>query len=222
MLYGENTDWRGITQSIRRSLPARILKPEAALIIGAGGTSRAAIYALWKLGVPSIYLFNRTESSARVLVDAFPDVNIKLVQELGVWPDKGPAPTIIISTVPASATSLEPSASDAIFLRSSILSAPGGVVIDMAYKPAETPLLALAATHPSLVHDRIMRLARVLSSQVDPPSFLISEYVSAGRCRKLFVSTCFGCRRTRPRRSLSASSELWRRAACRALRRRGA
>ena len=144
MLYGENTDWRGITQSIRRSLPARILKPEAALIIGAGGTSRAAIYALWKLGVPSIYLFNRTESSARVLVDAFPDVNIKLVQELGVWPDKGPAPTIIISTVPASATSLEPSASDAIFLRSSILSAPGGVVIDMAYKPAETPLLVLA------------------------------------------------------------------------------
>ncbi|RDX49432.1 aromatic amino acid family biosynthesis-like protein [Lentinus brumalis] len=144
MLYGENTDWRGITQSIRRSLPPSVLKPEAGLIIGAGGTSRAAIYALWKLGVPTVYLFNRTKSSAEALVDAFPDVTIKLVEELGKWPDNGPAPTVIISTVPASATSLEPLVNDSIFLRSSILSAPGGVVIDMAYKPAETPLLVLA------------------------------------------------------------------------------
>ncbi|KAI0699758.1 EPSP synthase-domain-containing protein [Cerioporus squamosus] len=135
MLYGENTDWRGITQSIRRSLPPSILKPEAGLVIGAGGTSRAAIYALWKLGIPTIYLFNRTKSSAEALVGAFPDVNIKLVEELGNWPDNGPAPTVIVST---------PSANGSIFLRSSILSAPGGVVIDMAYKPAETPLLVLA------------------------------------------------------------------------------
>ncbi len=52
------------------------------------------------------------------------------------------APTVIISTVPASATSLELSAKGTVFLRSSILTAPtGGAVIDMAYKPAETPLL---------------------------------------------------------------------------------
>ena len=145
MLYGENTDWRGIIHSIRRSLPSSILTPETALIIGAGGTSRAAIYALWKLGVDTIYLFNRTQSSAQTLVDAFPDVKIKLVEQLGVWPDSGAAPTVIVSTVPASATSLELSTSDAIYLTSSILAAPtGGVVIDMAYKPAETPLLVLA------------------------------------------------------------------------------
>ena len=144
-LLGENTDWRGITQSIRRSLPPSILKPEAALIIGAGGTSRAAIYALWKLGVETIYLFNRTASSAHALVSAFPDANIKLVTTLGAWPNNGPAPTIIISTVPASATSLDASFSGAILLPKSLFSAPtGGVVIDMAYKPAETPLLVLA------------------------------------------------------------------------------
>ncbi|KAI0748881.1 aromatic amino acid family biosynthesis-like protein [Fomes fomentarius] len=145
VLYGENTDWRGIIQSIRKSLPSTILKPETALIIGAGGTSRAAIYALWKLGVDTIYLFNRTKSSAQALVDAFPDVKIQVVDALGVWPDGGAAPTVIISTVPAYATSLELSANGTVFLRSSILAAQtGGVVIDMAYKPAETPLLVLA------------------------------------------------------------------------------
>ncbi|TBU57260.1 Pentafunctional AroM protein [Dichomitus squalens] len=144
-LVGENTDWRGITHSIRRSLPPSVLKPEAALIIGAGGTSRAAIYALWKLGIETIYLFNRTASSAHALVNAFPDVNIKFIAALGAWPDNGPAPTVIVSTVPASATSLDSSNSDAILLTKSLFSAPtGGVVIDMAYKPAETPLLVLA------------------------------------------------------------------------------
>ncbi|KAI0666466.1 aromatic amino acid family biosynthesis-like protein [Trametes maxima] len=145
-LYGENTDWRGITQSIKRSLPRSILKPEAALVIGAGGTSRAAIYALWKLGVDTIYLFNRTKASAETLVAAFPQVKIKLTDELGVWPGNGPAPTVIVSTVPASATSLDRFATEALYLPSTLFTASnGGVVIDMAYKPAETPLLTLAS-----------------------------------------------------------------------------
>ena len=144
-LLGENTDWRGILHSIRRSLPPSVLKPEAALIIGAGGTSRAAIYALWKLGVSTIYLYNRTRSSAQTLIDAFPDANVKLVAALGTWPEGEPAPTVIVSTVPASATSVDPSATEAILLPKSLFAAPtGGVVIDMAYKPAETPLLMLA------------------------------------------------------------------------------
>ncbi|KAH9915439.1 aromatic amino acid family biosynthesis-like protein [Epithele typhae] len=144
-LYGENTDWRGISQCVRRALPPTILKPETALVIGAGGTSRAAIYALWKLGVQTVYLYNRTKRSAQALVDAFPDVDVRLVDELGVWPGGGAQPTVVISTVPAAATSLDESAPDTICVRSSIFSAPaGGVAIDMAYKPAETPVLVQA------------------------------------------------------------------------------
>ncbi|KAI0748880.1 hypothetical protein C8Q74DRAFT_1452887 [Fomes fomentarius] len=97
---------------------------------------------LWKLGVDTIYSFNHTKSSAQALVDAFPDVNFKVVDELAVWPDGGVAPTVVISTVPASATSL--AANGTVFLRSSILAAPtGGVVIDMTYKLAKTSLLVL-------------------------------------------------------------------------------
>ncbi|PIL27015.1 hypothetical protein GSI_10154 [Ganoderma sinense ZZ0214-1] len=144
-LLGENTDWRGILHSVRRALPPSVLTPEAALVIGAGGTARAAIYALWKLGAATIYLYNRTRGSAQALLAAFPDANVQLVAALGAWPDGGPAPTVVVSTVPASATSVDPSAMGAIFLPRSLFAAPaGGVVVDMAYKPAETPLLALA------------------------------------------------------------------------------
>ncbi|OCH92448.1 aromatic amino acid family biosynthesis-like protein [Obba rivulosa] len=145
MLYGDNTDWLGISHCIRAALPANVNNPEAALVIGAGGTSRAAIYALHKLGVQRIYLFNRTRRSAEVLVNAFPNIKIELIHELGTWPADGPAPTIIVSTVPASATTTDPDVENALYLPISIFeSSAGGVVVDMAYKPAETPLLALA------------------------------------------------------------------------------
>ncbi|EPS94332.1 hypothetical protein FOMPIDRAFT_67286 [Fomitopsis schrenkii] len=145
-LYGDNTDWVGIQQCVRASLTRSVLKTDASLVIGAGGTSRAAIYALHKLGFKTIYLFNRTRQSAQALVNAFPDANVVIIGELGTWPEGGSPPLVVISTVPASATTTAPGVENALFLPSSIFVAHlQGVVIDMAYKPAETPLLALAA-----------------------------------------------------------------------------
>ncbi|KAK7689594.1 hypothetical protein QCA50_007386 [Cerrena zonata] len=143
-LHGDNTDWLGIRNCIAARLPATLHKPEVALVIGAGGTSRAAIYALLKLGIKTIYLFNRTKASAQVLLDAFSNlVDIQIVTSLTEWP--GHPPSIIVSTVPASATTFDPSATDALYLPNQLFSETGGVVVDMAYKPEDTPLLTLAA-----------------------------------------------------------------------------
>ena len=145
VLHGDNTDWVGMRECIISRLPVTGKVAEAALVIGAGGTSRAAIYALKSLGVKTIYLFNRTRASAEALISAFSDANVKMIEELGVWPEGGFAPSIVISTVPASATTLDLTATNALYLPSSIIdkSAPG-VVVDMAYRPAITPLLELA------------------------------------------------------------------------------
>ena len=143
-LHGDNTDWRGIREAILSKLPTRVTQPGAGLIIGAGGTSRAAIYALQSLGTKKIYLFNRTRSSAQALVDAFPDAKIDLVESLGSW--SGTPPTIVVSTVPAQATSTEQDVTGSVYLPESIFEAHSGIVVDMAYKPAETPLLTLAKT----------------------------------------------------------------------------
>lgn len=144
ILYGDNTDWLGIRESIRSRAPT-IGAPAAALVIGAGGTARAAIFALQSIGAQRIYVFNRTASKAQALVDAFSSAPVKLIETLDAWPAEGPAPTVIVSTVPASATTTGETNAGAILLPLALFdAAANGVVVDMAYKPAETPLLRFA------------------------------------------------------------------------------
>jgi pentafunctional AROM polypeptide len=148
ILLGDNTDWIGIRDVVRARLPPSLQRRiESSLVIGAGGTARAAIYALHALGASRIYLFNRTRRSAEELVRAFPGAHVELLDSLDVTSIQGPPPSIIVSTVPASATTTEQGvAADSLFLPSTLFSADAGVVVDMAYRPAETPLLSLAKT----------------------------------------------------------------------------
>ena len=145
-LYGENTDYLGIAAAVRERASG---VGEAALVIGAGGTARAAVYALKTLRVQEVYIFNRTKSKAEVIAAAFDskregETRVRAIDALGVWP--GTPPSVIVSTVPADATTLISSSStNAIHLPTTLFATPNGVVIDMAYKPAETPLLQLAA-----------------------------------------------------------------------------
>ena len=99
---------------ISSRLPTRVTQPDAGLIIGAGGTSRAAIHALQSIGTKKIYLFNRTRSSAQALADAFPDAKTELVGSIGSW--SGLPPTIVISTVPAPVTTTEQNVTGSVYL----------------------------------------------------------------------------------------------------------
>ncbi|KAJ7267449.1 Shikimate dehydrogenase [Mycena rebaudengoi] len=143
ILYGENTDWLGIRYSIHSRIHDDPI--HAALIIGAGGTARAAIYALQNLGAQKIYIFNRTRSHAQTLADAFPHAHIELLNALDEWPSGTVPPNVIVSTVPSAATTTS-NAPDALQLSSNLFSYRDGpaVVMDMAYKPAITALLGLA------------------------------------------------------------------------------
>ncbi|KAJ7100621.1 Shikimate dehydrogenase [Mycena belliarum] len=136
ILYGENTDWLGIRHSINSRVHSGSV--HAALVIGAGGTARAAIYALHALDAQTIYLYNRTRSKALALADAFPHARIHVLDTLDAWPSGIIPPNVIISTVPSDA--------EARHLSHNLFMYRDGpaVVIDMAYRPAVTPLLALA------------------------------------------------------------------------------
>ncbi|KII85332.1 hypothetical protein PLICRDRAFT_44602 [Plicaturopsis crispa FD-325 SS-3] len=146
-LYGDNTDWQGIRECIRTRLSPTTVG--TALVLGAGGTARAAIYALHSLGAQRVYLYNRTADKARALVAAFPYVNIEVVEELGVYPTGSPPPNVIISTVPAyNVTTSVDKRHESLFLPDTLFGGEhrpaAGVLVDMAYKPADTPLLSLA------------------------------------------------------------------------------
>ncbi|KAG6854002.1 hypothetical protein C0991_011659 [Blastosporella zonata] len=140
-LQGDNTDWLGI----RDSISEHVTDIDTALVIGAGGTSRAAIYALQALNTKTIYLHNRTTEKAQDLAAVFPDARIQVLPSIDQWPSGVAPPSVIVSTVPATAQT--PATGQDIFPLSSKLfeyRAGPAVVIDMAYKPNQTPLLKLA------------------------------------------------------------------------------
>ena len=167
--YGDNLDWVGITRCIKQNLsPANVITPSStALVIGAGGMARAAIYALLNLGVQHIVLYNRTYMHARTLADHFSEVrldkslahtstsnlqkgvdinpltkrDIRVLDSLeAAWYDDLAPPIAVVSCIPAPKTYERPR--DQFLLPLQWMKSPtGGVVIDMNYRALITPLL---------------------------------------------------------------------------------
>jgi shikimate 5-dehydrogenase len=89
-LYGENTDWIGMARCIHGGIsPANAISPKtSALVVGAGGMARAAIYALIQLDVKHIVVHNRTVANAQKIAKHF----------RGITVEAGPTPCPIVTT----------------------------------------------------------------------------------------------------------------------------
>ncbi|KAK5293095.1 3-dehydroshikimate dehydratase [Cryomyces antarcticus] len=155
-LRGTNTDWRGIKGCLLNASPEGRGKP--AVIIGAGGASRAAVYALsTELGCKTIYMINRDEAEVAALLadaQAYADngqpgphlIHIKSVAQTSGLPK----PYYIVGTVP----DFEPSTPQELEARAileSLLSTRDGeekgVLLDMCFKPRNTRILKLGKRH---------------------------------------------------------------------------
>ena len=144
-LTGDNFDWCGIQNSLRIG---GVTEPEGpstavALVIGAGGTSRAAVYALHTMGYGKIYVVNRTPENLKFLVQAFPkEYNLVAVNSLAEAKSVEVKPTTAVSTVPAD----KPVDGVLKAILQELLA--GGpctkVLTEMAYKPRVTEVMTLA------------------------------------------------------------------------------
>jgi len=147
---GDNTEWRAIKTCILGSVtPANaVTASTTALIIGAGGTARAALYALYYIGVVNIFIYNRTKTHAQILADEFNKLDslfcIRVLDSLSIPLPIHPQPTIILSTVPATSNSPTGPIEVDVGLNSEHLSSRGGVAVELAYQRRVTKLLALA------------------------------------------------------------------------------
>ncbi|KAL4802622.1 type I 3-dehydroquinase-domain-containing protein [Aspergillus unguis] len=151
--YGENTDWVGIMSCINRNLsPRNAIRPlkTTGLVIGAGGMARAAIYAMLRLGCRKIYIYNRTLSRAEIVARHFNSWATSQVGSAEVvnvlrsledeWPTGASPPCMVASCVPADPDRDEPPANFEMPIQ--WLGSPtGGVILEFAYKPLDTPLL---------------------------------------------------------------------------------
>jgi shikimate 5-dehydrogenase/shikimate kinase/3-dehydroquinate dehydratase len=72
-LYGDNTDWIGIFNSVRQHLsPVNAVQANTtALVIGAGGMAHACVYSFIRLGIQTIFVCNRTQDRAETLANRF-------------------------------------------------------------------------------------------------------------------------------------------------------
>lgn len=135
-LKGFNTDIFGLSEALRTA--DYDPRNKRALIIGAGGASRAAVIALWKMGA-KIEISNRHPQRAEELVRSMR----VFVKTLPLDALDGEKPySLIINATPVGMRGFGGSP-----LVPDRLIAGADAVMDMVYNPIETPLLDAARKH---------------------------------------------------------------------------
>ncbi|AZO10503.1 MULTISPECIES: shikimate dehydrogenase [unclassified Mesorhizobium] len=137
VLWGGNTDGHGFAANLDDHAPGWAANGPA-VVLGAGGASRAVIHALKQRGIGDIRIVNRTLARAQELADRFgAGVSAHGAGAVGeLLSDAG----LLVNTTALGMHGNEALAADPAGL-------PGhAIVTDIVYMPLETPLLAAART----------------------------------------------------------------------------
>jgi shikimate dehydrogenase len=133
-LVGSNTDWLGIARALERETG---LAGRTAVVLGAGGTARAALFALRERRARAVVL-NRTPGRAEALASELGAEGAAPLEALASIPHE-----VLINTTSVGLKSdVSPVAAEAL--------QPGSVVLDAVYDPLETRLLRDAKTRGAI------------------------------------------------------------------------
>jgi shikimate dehydrogenase len=134
-LCSTNTDVEGFINNLDACAPGWD-SAEDALVLGAGGSSRAVLFGLLDRGIKRVHLANRTVARAQALADQFGARVIPVAWDaLG---DLLPRAGLLVNTTSLGMKGQPPLEIDVARLP------PHAVVADIVYVPLETPLLAAA------------------------------------------------------------------------------
>lgn len=134
-LRSTNTDVEGFIDNLDHCAPEWD-QADDALVLGAGGSSRAVVFGLLERGIKHVYVANRSIERAQDLAKLFGDRVIPMA-----WDDaasKLPQVSLLVNT-----TSLGMKGQPELVIDLGLLPAEA-VVADLVYVPLETPLLAAA------------------------------------------------------------------------------
>lgn len=133
-IHGFNTDYMGFLGNLDQALPDWSEDVETAVVLGAGGASRAVLVALQRRGIKTIHLLNRSADKA-----------VALAEELGGGivagglSDYGTVAAGAGLLVNTTSVGMHETKFDALDLT---LLSPDCIVTDIVYVPLITPLLA--------------------------------------------------------------------------------
>jgi shikimate dehydrogenase len=135
-LCATNTDGYGFLSNLDDRAPGWTDRKDRAVVLGAGGASRAVIQALRDRGFGEVNVINRTVERAQELADRFgPRIH---AAPMGALAERLAGADLFVNT-----TSLGMDDSDAIAIDFTVMRA-GALVTDIVYIPLITPILAQA------------------------------------------------------------------------------
>jgi shikimate dehydrogenase len=135
-IHADNTDGYGFMQNLLQSAPKWNPTLGPALVLGAGGAARAVLASLLDIGVPEIFISNRTRERAEILKADFGE-KITVVE----WVQAGNEMEAVKTVV--NTTSLGMVGKQEMRVPLDAL-APGMLVSDLVYTPLQTKLLRAA------------------------------------------------------------------------------
>lgn len=136
-LAGSNSDAFGFVASLDEGASGWRVATRTAVVLGAGGASRAVIVGLRDAGVGTVRLVNRNRERAQALAETLADPAIRV----GAWEDR--ADLLADADLLVNATSLGMQGQPPLDLDLGALP-QGAVVTDIVYTPLVTGLLAAA------------------------------------------------------------------------------
>jgi shikimate dehydrogenase len=149
-IVGRNTDGFGLLEGLRDLSPATDLSQTTALVLGAGGASRAVCVALMDAGCPMILLSNRTRERAERLAEELGSQ--LMVIDWEAIPSMLSQVGLLINSTTLGMTGQPPLTIDLSPMPDQ------GIVYDIVYKPLETALLRAASARGLLAVDGLQML----------------------------------------------------------------
>lgn len=135
-IHADNTDGYGFIENLRQGAPSWNPKSGPAAVLGAGGAARAIIASLLEIGVPELFLSNRTRTRADALRSEF-GTRVTVID----WVQAGNMIDDAVTVV--NTTSLGMVGKPELRVPLDGLK-PGQVVTDLVYTPLQTPFLEAA------------------------------------------------------------------------------
>ncbi|MEZ4265001.1 MAG: shikimate dehydrogenase [Myxococcota bacterium] len=147
-IEGHNTDIAGLASALQSAFAQAPWRGGCAVVLGAGGAGRAAVLAAFQAGAAEVRVYNRTAARAeRLVAELAGRVSGGLRATSEIADGVSGAALILQATTRGMATT--PGTSDWLEVRADAesalrLAAPDAAVLDLVYRPRETPWVAAA------------------------------------------------------------------------------
>jgi quinate dehydrogenase len=147
---GTNTDCVGIRDVLVQKVEGitATAQNRPAIVVGAGGAARSAVYALWRWMNPSeIYIANRLQSEADELISSFreniPGIKLRYIETIEAAKEL-PTPYIILGTIPDYPATEQGEIECLKIYNHFLAREEKGVILDMCYIPNVSTKLLVA------------------------------------------------------------------------------